>query len=239
MAHAPHDANPVPAGALDANPPPGYIYPMSEPPHRRAAVERRTKETEIRIVVDLDGTGDARVETPIGFFTHMLETLGRHALVDLDVRVKGDVHVDQHHTVEDTGLVLGGALAKALGERRGISRAGWARHPMDESLADASVDLSGRPHLTLEARFEEKMVGELQLSLLHDFFEALARSLGANIHLDLVRGRNDHHRVEAIFKAFARALRMAVTREPRIPGQILSAKGALDLGGLASGFGTA
>jgi imidazoleglycerol-phosphate dehydratase len=199
--------------------------------HRKATVERKTRETEIRVSVDLDGSGEASVETPIGFLTHMIETLGRHSLVDLDVKVAGDLHVDQHHTVEDTGMVLGAALAKALGDRRGISRAGWARHPMDEALADASVDLSGRPHLTLEARFDEKRVGELRLSLLYDFFEALARALGANVHLDLVRGRNDHHRVEAIFKAFARALRMALAREPRLGEKVLSAKGALDLGG--------
>lgn len=201
--------------------------------HRQAVVERKTRETEIRVAVNVDGSGKVAIATPIGFLTHMLETLGRHGLLDLEVTVTGDIHVDQHHTVEDTGMVIGAALAKALGERRGISRAGWARHPMDEALADASVDLSGRPHLTLEAKFEDKKVGELDLGLLHDFFEALARSLGANIHLDLVRGRNDHHRVEAIFKAFARALRMAVAREPRLGDAIPSAKGSLDLGGRA------
>ncbi|HVY60895.1 MAG TPA: imidazoleglycerol-phosphate dehydratase HisB [Planctomycetota bacterium] len=205
--------------------------------HRRATVERKTRETEIRVSVDLDGSGEARVETPIGFLTHMLETLGRHALVDLEVRVAGDLHVDQHHTVEDTGMVLGAAIGKALGERRGISRAGWARHPMDEALADAAIDLSGRAHLTLEADFDDKKVGELRVSLLHDFFEALARALGANVHLDLVRGRNDHHRVEAIFKAFARALRMAIAREPRLGEKVLSAKGSLDLGGSIAGGG--
>jgi imidazoleglycerol-phosphate dehydratase len=130
-------------------------------------------------------------------------------------------------------MVLGQAVAKALGERRGISRAGWARHPMDEALAEAAIDLSGRPHLTLEARFEGAKVGELEVSLITDFFEAFARAAGANVHLDLVRGRNDHHRVEAIFKAFARALRMAVAPEPRIAGRLPSAKDALDLGGPA------
>jgi imidazoleglycerol-phosphate dehydratase len=204
----------------------------ASPPRRRAEVRRATRETDIRCALDLDGSGEASVATPIGFLTHMLETLARHALLDLDLAVaRGDLEVDQHHTVEDTGLVLGQALAQALGDRAGISRAGWARHPMDEALADAAVDLSGRPCLVLEARFEGPKVGELEVSLVHDFFDALARSLGANIHLDLVRGRNDHHRVEALFKAFARALRAAVAREPRLEGKVLSAKGALDLGG--------
>src|SRR5262245_47724727 len=172
---------------------------MSKNEHRKAVVERKTRETEIRIAVDLDGAGDVDVKTPIGFLSHMLETLARHALLDLEVRVTGDLHVDQHHTVEDTGLVIGQAVAKALGERRGISRAGWARHPMDEALAEAAIDLSGRPHITLEARFEGEKVGELEVSLVTDFFEAFARAAGANVHIDLVRGRNDHHRVEAIF----------------------------------------
>jgi imidazoleglycerol-phosphate dehydratase len=202
---------------------------MSEHQHRRATFERKTHETDIRMVVDLDGSGEAAVETPIGFLTHMLETFARHALIDLEAHVTGDLQVDQHHTVEDTGMVLGAAIARALGERRGIARAGWARHPMDEALADAAIDLSGRPHLTLETRFDAAKVGDLDLALLHDFFEAFARAAGANLHLDLVRGRNDHHRVEAIFKAFARAVRMAVAREPRLGEKVPSAKGSLDV----------
>jgi len=197
---------------------------------RRAEVRRATRETTIEVRVDLDGSGAVDVETPIGFLSHMLETLGRHALVDLRVRAQGDVHVDQHHTVEDTALVLGQAISKALGDRAGISRAGFFRHPMDEALAEAAVDLSGRPCLVLEAKLDGPRVGELETSLVHDFFDALARALGANIHVDLVRGRNDHHRVEALFKAFARALRMAIAREPRLEGRVLSAKGSLDLG---------
>jgi imidazoleglycerol-phosphate dehydratase len=204
--------------------------------HRTAEVHRATRETDILARVDLDGSGEVEVATPIGFLTHMIETLGRHSLVDLTVRASGDVNVDQHHTVEDTGFVIGQAIARALGERRGISRAGWARHPMDEALADAAIDLSGRPCLVLEARFEGAKVGELETSLVHDFFDALARALGANIHLDLVRGRNDHHRVEALFKAFARALRMAVAREPRLGDKVPSAKGSLDLGAAAGGI---
>lgn len=202
---------------------------MDPAPPRRASVERKTRETEIRLSVDLDGAGDVKVATPIGFLTHMLETFGRHSLIDLDLAVQGDLHVDQHHTVEDTGLVLGQGIAKALGDRRGISRAGWARHPMDEALAEAAVDLSGRPCLVFEARFDGPRVGELEVGLVHDFFDALARSLGANLHLDLVRGRNDHHRVEALFKACARAVRMAVARDPRLGDRVPSAKGSLDL----------
>ena len=201
---------------------------MSE---RKATIERKTRETEISIAVNLDGSGEVDVETPIGFFSHMLEALGRHGLIDMTVKVQGDLHVDQHHTVEDTGMVLGSAFAKALGERRGISRAGWCRHPMDEALADVAVDLSGRGYLGYHAEYKEKKVGELDLELLYDFFEAFARTLGANIHIDLVRGRSDHHKVEAIFKACARALRMAIAIEPRMQGRIPSTKGSLDLGG--------
>lgn len=198
--------------------------------HRRALVERKTRETDIRVAVDLDGAGEVAVATPIGFLTHMLEALGRHSLIDLEVRVQGDLEVDQHHTVEDTGMVLGQAISRALGDRRGISRAGWARHVMDEALADAAIDLSGRVHCTLEARFDGPKVGELEVGLVPDFFEALARALGAGLHLDLVRGRNDHHRVEALFKACARALRMAVAREPRLGDRAPSTKGSLDVG---------
>jgi imidazoleglycerol-phosphate dehydratase len=197
---------------------------------RRATVERSTRETQIRVTVNLDGSGETKIETPIGFLSHMLEALGRHALIDLEVKVSGDLHVDQHHTVEDTGMVLGQAVGKALAERRGISRAGWSRHPMDEALAEAAIDLSGRPHLTIDARLEGPKVGELDTNLLPDFFEAFARAAGANVHIDLVRGRNDHHRVEAIFKAFARALRMAIAREPRLGDRVPSTKGSLDLG---------
>jgi imidazoleglycerol-phosphate dehydratase len=201
--------------------------PAMEP--RRATIDRRTRETTIRVAANLDGAGDTKVETPIGFLSHMLEAFGRHALIDLDVAVTGDLHVDQHHTVEDTGMVLGQAIAQALGDRRGISRAGWARHPMDEALADVAVDLSGRAHLVLEAKLDGPKVGELDVNLVHDFFEAFSRAAGANVHIDLVRGRNDHHRVEAIFKAFARAVRMAVAREPRIGERVPSTKGGLDL----------
>lgn len=206
----------------------------NEQDERKARVERRTRETDIAVEISLDGSGQVEVETPIGFLSHMLEALGRHALFDLNLRVSGDTHVDLHHTVEDTGLVLGQAIAKALGERRGISRAGWARHPMDEALCDCAVDLSGRPCLVLEASFSEGRVGELPTELLHDFFEALARTLGAAIHIDVVRGRSDHHKVEAIFKALARALRVAVAPEPRLGGASPSTKGTIDAPGISA-----
>ncbi len=198
---------------------------MSAP--RKATVERRTRETEIACTVGLDGKGAAAVATPIGFFTHMLETLARHSLVDLELKVTGDLHVDQHHTVEDTGQVIGEAISKALAERRGISRYGAARYPMDEALAMAAIDLGGRPHLELHAPFTDRFVGELDVQLLPDFFDALCRGLGANLHIDLVRGRSDHHKVEAIFKAVARALRAAVAREPRLGDEVPSTKGTL------------
>lgn len=194
---------------------------------RKATVARKTRETDIACTVDLDGKGTAAVSTPIGFFTHMLETLARHSLVDLDLSVTGDLHVDQHHTVEDTGQVIGEAISKALAERRGISRYGAARHPMDEALAMAAIDLGGRPHLVFEAAFTDKAVGGLDVGLLPDFFDALCRGLAANLHVDLVRGRSDHHKVEAIFKAVARALRAAVAREPRLGDEVPSTKGTL------------
>jgi imidazoleglycerol-phosphate dehydratase len=192
--------------------------------HRRAASERKTRETDIYAEVDLDGSGGVFIDTPIVFFSHMLEALGRHSLIDLTLRANGDPKVGQHHLVEDTGLVIGSAIAQALGDRRGISRGGWARYPMDEALADVAVDVGGRPHLTLIATFDDRRVGDLDVTLLHDFFLALARALGATFHIDLLRGRNDPHRVEAIFKGFARALRMALAREPRLAGKMVSPK---------------
>ncbi|MBI2571315.1 MAG: imidazoleglycerol-phosphate dehydratase HisB [Candidatus Schekmanbacteria bacterium] len=196
---------------------------------RTAIVCRQTRETQISIEVNLDGSGQADVQTPIGFLTHMLEALSRHSLIDLTVRASGDLHVDQHHTVEDLGFVLGSALSKALAERRGISRAGWCRYPMDEALAEAAIDLSGRPFLVFDAVFGATHAGTLQIDLLTDFFDAFARSLGANLHLGAIRGRSDHHKIEAMFKAVARALRMAVALEPRAEGEVPSTKGALDI----------
>ena len=201
---------------------------LQSPGPRSRRVERRTRETQIACHVDIDGVGQAHVDTPIGFFSHMLEAFARHAHVDLSVVVRGDLHIDQHHTVEDTGLVLGTALRQALGERRGIWRTGWCLFPMDETRAEAAIDLSGRPFLIFDAEFQRDFIGELASDLVVEFFQALTTALGANIHLRLCCGHNDHHRAEALFKAFARAFELAAASHPRATSQVPSTKGSLD-----------
>lgn len=196
--------------------------------YRTAHVERNTRETQINCRVNLDGVGRTRVDCAIGFLGHMLEALGRHAHIDLEMTVRGDLHVDQHHTVEDTAMVLGQTLRQALGNRAGIWRTGWCRFPMDETLAECAIDIAGRPHLVFLAEFTGDAVGGLHTDLVVEFFQALAIALGCNIHLELVRGHNDHHRIEALFKAFARALELAVALHPRAAGEMPSTKGALD-----------
>ena len=193
---------------------------------RRAEAERKTGETEIRVALNLDGRGSTRVETPVGFFNHMLNTLGRHADVDLEIRARGDVDVDYHHLVEDTGIVLGMALEKALGEKKGIERFGHALVPMDDALALAALDLSGREHLSFEARFSSAKVGDFDTELVEEFFYGLARGGRLTLHIKLLSGTNTHHAVEAIFKAFARALKQAVKVE-NSSGEIPSTKGVL------------
>ncbi len=193
---------------------------------RRAEAERKTGETEIRVALDLDGRGSTRVETPVGFFNHMLNTLGRHADVDLEIRARGDVDVDYHHLVEDTGIVLGMALEKALGEKKGIGRFGHALVPMDDALALAALDLSGREHLSFEARFPSAKVGDFDTELVEEFFYGLVRGGRLTLHIKLLSGTNTHHAVESIFKAFARALRQAVKIE-NSSGEIPSTKGVL------------
>lgn len=193
---------------------------------RTAAVTRETTETSVRARVDLDGTGRARVSTGIGFFDHMLELLAKHSSVDIELEARGDLAVDEHHTVEDVGLVLGEALGRALGERRGIRRYGFLL-PMDESLAQVALDLGGRPYLVFDAEFGRERVGTLPTELVQDFFKALSDSLKANIHITLHYGRNDHHKIEAMFKALARALRMAVQRDDRMSDEVPSTKGVL------------
>jgi imidazoleglycerol-phosphate dehydratase len=194
---------------------------------RRAGFRRTTRETDIRVRLDLDGRGRGQVATGIGFFDHMLDTLARHGAFDLTLAVSGDLHVDQHHTVEDTGLVLGEAVRRALGSKRGILRAGWWVIPMDEALALAAVDLGGRAAYAGDFRIGARRVGGFETELLDDFFGAFAQAAGANVHLRLLAGRSSHHKVEALFKAFARALRVAVSRDRQMRGVVPSTKGLL------------
>ena len=194
---------------------------------RAAEIRRATKETEIFVRIELDGHGEARVQTGIGFFDHMLEALARHALLDLTVEARGDLHVDGHHTVEDVGIALGMAVARALGDRSGIRRFGDALVPLDEALVRAVVDVSGRPFLHYAIDIPKwQMLGDYDVFLTPEFFRALVLNAGLTAHLDLMRGENPHHIVEAAFKAFARALDAAITPDPRVSG-VPSTKGAL------------
>lgn len=194
---------------------------------RRASLRRETSETRISASVDLDGTGTAKVATGIGFLDHMLTALARHSMLDIELAAEGDLHVDAHHTTEDTGIVLGQALAKALGEKRGIRRYGAALVPMDEALAEAAVDASGRPYLAWEVTFPTMKVGEMDTELFVEWFRAFATNAGITLHVTLRAGANSHHIAEACFKALARALRQAVEPDPRAAGAIPSTKGSL------------
>ena len=194
---------------------------------REGAVERRTRETDITIRIDLDGPGRYDVRTGIRFLDHMLELTARHGVVDLALRAEGDLDVDQHHTVEDVGIALGEAVDKALGTRQGINRAGYFVMPMDETLAVAALDLSGRTHAVVDLRVRARRVGDLQTELVTDFFEGFAQGARANVHLKVLYGRSSHHKVEAVFKAFARALRVACSRDPQLGELLPSTKGLL------------
>jgi len=194
---------------------------------RTATLDRKTTETDIRIRLQLDGQGRYKVSTGIRFLDHMLELFARHGGFDLDLGARGDLDVDQHHTVEDVGIALGEAFRLALGSKKGINRAGYFVMPMDETLALAAIDLSGRPYLVLNAPIRAKRVGDLQTELLEEFFQGFATSLKANVHLKLAYGRSSHHGVEALFKAFARALRYACSRDARLKRQLPSTKGLL------------
>ena len=194
---------------------------------RIAAVHRRTKETDIRARINLDGRGSSQVSTGIRFLDHMLDLVARHGAFDLAIQAKGDLDVDQHHTVEDTGIALGEAVVKALGKKRGILRAGYFLMPMDETLAAAAVDLGGRPYCVCAAKITAKLVGDFQTELTEDFFQGFAQAARANVHLRVLYGRSSHHRIEAIFKAFARALRFAVSRDQRLKHVLPSTKGLL------------
>ncbi len=193
---------------------------------RSATVERKTQETNIKISINLDGSGVSNVSTGIGFFDHMLQGFAKHGFYDIDVTVSGDIEVDGHHTVEDTGIVLGQAIAKALGDKKGIKRYGSMVLPMDETLVLAAVDLCGRPYFAMDAEFSAPMVGEFDTQLVREFFYAVSYSAAMNLHLKVLSGLNDHHKIEALFKAFAKALDEATTYDPRIT-DVLSTKGAL------------
>ncbi len=194
---------------------------------RGATFDRRTAETDIRGAMTIDGQGRYDVSTGIRFFDHMLELFTRHGGFDLALTCKGDLDVDQHHTVEDIGIALGEAVAAALGDRRGINRAGYFLMPMDEALAVAAIDLSGRIHAVVDLRLKVRLVGDLQAELVTDFFEGFAQGARANVHVKVLYGRSSHHHVEAVFKAFARALRVACARDRRLARMLPSTKGLL------------
>ncbi|MGG5809356.1 imidazoleglycerol-phosphate dehydratase HisB [Falsiroseomonas sp. CW058] len=197
-------------------------------PARVASLSRTTSETSIRLALDLDGTGRAEVATGVGFLDHMLTALARHALIDLSVAAQGDLHIDFHHTTEDVGIVLGQALRQALGDKRGIRRFGHSLLPMDEALAEAAIDISGRPFLAWSVPFQRPKIGEFDTELVEEFFRALAFNAGITLHVTLKAGTNAHHVAEACFKAVARALRMAAEHDPRTAGVVPSTKGVLE-----------
>lgn len=194
---------------------------------RKGALFRKTKETAIEVKADLDGTGRANIKTGIGFFDHMLEQLARHSLIDIEIRAEGDLHIDQHHTVEDTGIALGQAVHQALGDRAGIARFGDVHLPMDEALTRAAVDISGRPFLVFRTKFPQPKIGEFDTELVHEFFQAFATHAAMNIHIETLYGENAHHIAESAFKGLARALRAAIARDERQQGAVPSTKGVL------------
>ena len=206
---------------------------MSEPlkeimSHRRQAeVSRNTAETQITVRVDLDGTGQAKLATGIGFFDHMLDQIARHGLIDLEIDAKGDLHIDGHHTVEDVGITLGQAVYKAVGDKKGIRRYGHAYVPLDEALSRVVIDFSGRPGLVMNVPFKSGMIGTFDTQLAHEFFQGFVNHAFVTLHIDNLRGENAHHQCETVFKAFARALRAALELDPRAAGTIPSTKGSL------------
>jgi len=197
------------------------------PKSRRAKVERNTNETRIAVEVDLDGGGRAELATGVPFLDHMLDQVARHGMIDLVVRAKGDLHIDAHHTVEDIGITLGQAVAEALGDKRGLTRYGHAYVPLDEALSRVVIDLSGRPGLEFHVPFTRALIGAFDVDLAHEFFQGFVNHAQVTLHVDNLRGNNAHHQAETVFKAFARALRMAVARDPRAAGAVPSTKGAL------------
>jgi imidazoleglycerol-phosphate dehydratase len=194
---------------------------------RRATVERKTKETQIRVEIDLDGSGRGTLASGLGFFDHMLDQIARHGMFDLVVEATGDLHIDGHHTVEDIGITLGQAFARAAGDKSGVRRYGHAYVPLDEALSRVVVDLSGRPGLEWHVPFKRAIIGEFDVDLAHEFFQGFANHALVTLHVDNLRGDNAHHQCETVFKAFARALRMAVEPDPRAAGVVPSTKGSL------------
>jgi imidazoleglycerol-phosphate dehydratase len=194
---------------------------------RRAVIDRQTTETQIRLGLVLEGRGRYQVSTGIRFLDHMLELVARHGGFDLEIAATGDLDVDQHHTVEDLGIALGEAVSQALGDRRGINRAGYFVMPMDETLAVAALDLGGRPHAVIDLKLRVRRVGDLQAELVHDFFEGFAMGARANVHVKVLYGRSSHHHVEAVFKAFARALRVACSKDRQLAKALPSTKGLI------------
>jgi imidazoleglycerol-phosphate dehydratase len=194
---------------------------------RRAEVVRNTRETRIRVVVDLDGTGAGTLGTGVGFFDHMLDQIARHGALDLTVEAQGDLHIDAHHTVEDVGITIGQAVARALGDKSGVRRYGHAYVPLDEALSRVVVDLSGRPGLLWHVPFTRAMIGNFDVDLAHEFFQGFVNHALVSLHVDNLRGDNAHHQCETVFKAFGRALRMAVELDPRAAGAVPSTKGTL------------
>ena len=194
---------------------------------RKAEVSRNTAETQIRVAINLDGTGAAQLATGIGFFDHMLDQIARHGLIDLLIDCKGDLHIDGHHTVEDVGITFGQAMAKAVGDKKGLRRYGHAYVPLDEALSRVVIDFSGRPGLHMRVDFKSGMIGELDTQLVYEFFQGFSNHAGVTLHIDNLHGDNAHHQCETIFKAFARALRMALEIDPRAAGVIPSTKGSL------------
>jgi imidazoleglycerol-phosphate dehydratase len=194
---------------------------------RQATVERKTKETVIRVSVDLDGTGTAKIKTGIGFLDHMLEQLARHSLLDIELEAKGDLHIDFHHTAEDTGIVLGQAVAQAMGSKQGISRYASVHLPMDDTLTRVAVDVSGRPYLVWKVAFSRPKVGEMDTELFREWFQAFAQHAGITLHIETLYGENNHHIAETCYKGLARALRQALAVDPAQKGRVPSTKGTL------------
>ena len=194
---------------------------------RTAEVSRDTAETKIKVRLNLDGAGESKLATGIGFFDHMLDQIARHGLIDLDVQCEGDLHIDGHHTVEDVGIAIGQAVKQAVGDKRGLTRYGHSYVPLDEALSRVVVDFSGRPGLVLDAKFTSGTIGQLDTQLIHEFFQGFVNHALVTLHIDNLKGANAHHQAETMFKAFGRALRMALERDPRMAGTIPSTKGTL------------